>query len=105
MGNLTFKSFAASSYRQVDSYHAGNFFDNFNFFQGADPTHGFVNYQSRGDAQNQGLANNFNNQVYLGVDSNTVNPQGGRKSVRITSNKAYTHGLFIADIAHMPGKF
>jgi hypothetical protein len=32
-----------------------------------------------------------------------VNPAGGRASVRLTSNKAYTHGLFIADISHMPG--
>jgi len=102
-GNATFKMFAAASYRHIDSYHAGNFFDNFNFFQGADPTHGFVKYQSRGNAQSQGLINENNNKVYMGVDSNTVNPSGGRNSVRVTSNKAYTHGLFIADIAHMPG--
>jgi len=103
LGNSTFKSFAASSYRLIDAYHAGNFFNSFNFFQGGDPTHGFVKYQSRGDAQNQGLINENNNRVYMGVDSNTVNPSGGRNSVRVTSNKAYTHGLFIADIAHMPG--
>lgn len=27
----------------------------------------------------------------------------GRPSVRITSTQKYNHGLFIADIAHMPG--
>jgi hypothetical protein len=27
----------------------------------------------------------------------------GRPSIRIEGKKSYTHGLFIADIAHMPG--
>lgn len=27
----------------------------------------------------------------------------GRESVRISTKKTFTHGLFIADIAHMPG--
>jgi beta-glucanase (GH16 family) len=39
--------------------------------------------------------------VFLGVDSKTVNT-AGRNSVRMGSHKLYTHGLFIADIAHMP---
>jgi hypothetical protein len=43
--------------------------------------------------------------VYLGVDYTTfLNESGpGRKSVRLTSKKAYAKGLFIADICHMPG--
>lgn len=44
--------------------------------------------------------------VYMGVDSVTMlNPNGtvGRNSVRITSQKSWTHGLFISDINHMPG--
>jgi beta-glucanase (GH16 family) len=41
----------------------------------------------------------------MGVDSlTTLDPSGpGRKSVRIESKKSWNHGLFIADIAHMPG--
>ncbi|KAE8445251.1 hypothetical protein EG329_013623 [Mollisiaceae sp. DMI_Dod_QoI] len=41
----------------------------------------------------------------MGVDYTTVlNPNGGlgRDSVRITSNKAWIHGLVILDLAHMP---
>ena len=38
----------------------------------------------------------------LGVDYKTMNPSSGRESVRVSSNKAYTHGLIIGDIAHMP---
>lgn len=30
-------------------------------------------------------------------------PGVGRKSVRITSQKSWTHALFISDIVHMPG--
>lgn len=100
----TYQQYAAADYHLVDSYTASNFFSSFSLFTGSDPTHGYVNYQSYSDASNEGLINTNNNQIYLGVDSTTYNPGSpGRKSVRVTSNKAYTHGLFIADIAHMPG--
>jgi hypothetical protein len=100
----TYHQYSAAAYSLVDTYDASNFFSSFNFFTGGDPTHGYVNYQDQSDAQNVGLINTNNNQVYLGVDHTTLNPgSAGRKSVRVSSNKAYTHGLFIADIAHMPG--
>ena len=41
----------------------------------------------------------------LRVDSThnyTNTPGSGRPSVRLESKEAYTHGLFIADFAHMP---
>ena len=97
----TYAQYAAATYRLVDTYNSGNFFSSFNFFTGTDPTSGFVNYQSQSAAQSQGLINTNNGQVYLGVDHTTLNPPSpGRASVRVTSNKGYTHGLFIADIAH-----
>ncbi|PQE16330.1 hypothetical protein CJF32_00006223 [Rutstroemia sp. NJR-2017a WRK4] len=99
----TYRQYAAATYKLVDNYNAANFFSSFSFYSGADPTHGYVSYQSQSAAQSAGLINTNNNQVYLGVDHTTVNPSAGRASVRISSNKAYTHGLFIADIAHMPG--
>lgn len=37
----------------------------------------------------------------MGVDNTTVTSTG-RQSVRLTSNKAYNHGLIILDVAHMP---
>ncbi|KAI2635392.1 concanavalin A-like lectin/glucanase domain-containing protein [Xylaria nigripes] len=80
--------------------------DRFHFFTGQDPTHGFVDYQSK----EQALASNLVsvdefNRVRIGVDSiNTYSTRDrGRPSVRITSNDAFTHGLFMADFAHMPG--
>lgn len=40
----------------------------------------------------------------MGVDFSTHDPiSPGRDSVRVHSKKTYTHGLFIADIKHMPG--
>ena len=42
------------------------------------------------------------NAIYMGVDHITQSPSG-RASVRVSSNKAYDHGLFVIDVAHMPG--
>jgi hypothetical protein len=104
--NASYLEYAAAVYSLKDTYNAGNFFSSFSLFSGADPTGGFVNYQgSLSSAQSAGLVNTNNNQVYMGVDhaSTISTSSSGRKSIRVTSNKAYTHGLFIADIAHMPG--
>jgi hypothetical protein len=96
-------SAAGKSYSLVDSYDATNFFSEFSFFTGGDPTNGFVHFQSGAAANQSGLAGYVNGAVYLGVDHKTTNPAGGRNSVRVSSNKAYTHALIVADIAHMPG--
>ena len=94
---------ASNSYALVDSYDATNFLNEFSFFSAADPATGFVKYEEKADANKSGIAGYMNGAVYLGVDHVTTNPAGGRDSVRVTSNKAYTHGLIIADIPHMPG--
>lgn len=94
---------ANAAYSLEDNYDDQNFFSEFDFFDGADPTDGFVSFANAGTANMTGLAGYSNGAVYLGVDHTTLNPAGGRGSVRVTSNKAYTHGLFIADISHMPG--
>ncbi|KAI1426839.1 glycoside hydrolase family 16 protein [Xylaria sp. FL1777] len=91
----------------LSTHYAGQgLLDSFSFFTGEDPTNGFVSYQSREAA----LASNLIsidelNRVRLGVDSvNTYSTSDkGRPSVRLTSNDQFTHGLFIADFAHMPG--
>jgi hypothetical protein len=63
-------------------------------------------YVSAADADTLGLAGpGANGASYIGVDHSTtlVTSGPGRNSVRIGSKKTWTHGLFIADIAHMPG--
>jgi hypothetical protein len=94
---------ASAQYTIQDTYDTSNFFDSFSFFSGGDPTHGFVEYANTQTANETSLAGYANNAIYLGVDHTTMNPSGGRASVRMTSNAAYTHGLFITDIEHMPG--
>ncbi|TVY13760.1 putative endo-1,3(4)-beta-glucanase [Lachnellula arida] len=104
---LIFGSSAAASTYNLDTKLAGSsFFDNFNFYTGPDPTNGFVNYVSAAEAATLGLAGpGPNGAMYIGVDHSTTlsTSAPGRKSVRISSKKSWTHGLFIADIAHMPG--
>ncbi|RDW84455.1 hypothetical protein BP6252_02045 [Coleophoma cylindrospora] len=97
---------ASAGYTLQDNYDHTNFFSEFDFFTAPDPTQGFVTYVSAAVANSSGIAGYVaatpNNVVYLGVDHTTMNPSGGRSSVRVTSSKSYTKGLFIADIAHMP---
>jgi hypothetical protein len=98
----TLHQLATRAYSLVDSYTSDNFFSEFSYFLGTDPTAGDVVYEPADVAVAEGLTNTNNGQIYMGVDHTTVNPPGGRPSVRLTSNKVYNHGLFIADIAHMP---
>ncbi|KAH7890865.1 glycoside hydrolase family 16 protein [Phlebopus sp. FC_14] len=93
------------TYAIEDFYQADDFFNEWSFFTGADPTGGNVAYQGLSDAQSKGLAyvDDCDNSTVLAVDSTSTVPAGGnRNSVRITSNKNYTGGLFILDAASMP---
>ncbi len=101
-GVLTLATQAQGAYTIQDSYDASNFFENFEFFNGPDPTSGFVQYVDAATANSTGLAGYANNGIYLGVDYQTQNPAAGRASVRLTTTKSYTHGLIVADIAHQP---
>ncbi|KAI1761104.1 concanavalin A-like lectin/glucanase domain-containing protein [Hypoxylon sp. FL1150] len=96
----------ATGYSLSTHYGGQGLLDNFSFFTGHDPNNGFVDYQSKENA----LANNLvsiddeYSSVRLGVDWNSTysTSDKGRPSVRLTSQDSFTHGLFIADIYHMP---
>ena len=103
-----------SNYYALDTEYSGaSFFDGFNFFTDADPTHGFVTYVDETTAASSGLISAATGQnAKMSVDAvhtyrSDVDYSGvnglGRPSVRIESTKSWTHGLFIADIKHMPG--
>lgn len=95
---------AAQAQYVLDSfYDVNNFFDEFSFFSEQDPTNGFVEYVNSDTAFNMNLASTDDNVIRVGADSTEANPANGRKSVRMTSNKAFTHGLIIGDFSHMPG--
>lgn len=93
---------ASAAYTLEDNYDHTNFFSEFDFFTATDPTEGFVQYVSASAANLSGIAGYVtatpNDAVYLGVDHTTMNPSGGRASVRVSSSKSYTKGLFIADM-------
>ncbi|KAM0250550.1 hypothetical protein ACHAQJ_008560 [Trichoderma viride] len=103
LGALFAAGVANAQYSLDVTYDASNFFSSFDFFTDSDPTHGFVEYVDASTANSLGLAGTSSGGVYMGVDSTTQSPSNGRKSVRVTSQQSFTHGLFIADIAHMPG--
>lgn len=99
----SYSNSASGSYFLQDNYNSSNFFSGFDFFSEADPTRGFVKYRSAVEANAQSLAGFANGAVYLGADHLTMNPTTpGRGSVRVSSKKSFTKGLFIADILHMP---
>lgn len=63
-----------------------DFFDNFDYFTGYDPTGGYATSST----------------AILRVDTSETNATTGRKSVRITSKKRYSRGLFVFDIVNTP---
>ncbi|KAH7147102.1 glycoside hydrolase family 16 protein [Dactylonectria estremocensis] len=99
----TYKIAHATIYSLSITYDTTNFFTSFDFFNEKDPTNGFVEYVGFETAVSEGLAGDRNGAIYMGVNTTTVSPASGRKSVRVTSQTSFTHGLFIADIIHMPG--
>ncbi|KAH8177273.1 glycosyl hydrolases family 16 domain-containing protein [Sarocladium implicatum] len=95
------------TYSLVDTYGGENFFDNFDYFTGYDPTFGFVHYVPKPQADQLNLTYATADSAVLRVDT-SVGPESepnastGRFSVRITSQKTYDSGLFIFDVRHSP---
>ncbi|KAB2572012.1 putative endo-1,3(4)-beta-glucanase [Lasiodiplodia theobromae] len=103
-----------------DAYwHGETFFDNFDFLTSkeymrdptlnrSDPTNGFVNYVDESTAINSSLLEiTGNGNPRWGVDTTHKYKLGadwGRPSIRLESKDSWTHGLFMVDIAHMPGQ-
>ncbi|KAL0260005.1 hypothetical protein SLS55_005748 [Diplodia seriata] len=92
---------SAAAYTLVRDYAPQHFFNNFGFYDGDDPTHGTVAYQSRQDAAAKNLISTTDSTVRIGVDS-TNKVDDGRPSVRIFSNDTYNQGILLVDVMHMP---
>ena len=80
----------------------GNFFEQFTFWDTADPTDGFVDYLDQEAAQSANLISSSPSQVQMRVNSEDTTTTG-RQSVRLTSTQVYQTGLVVLDLAHMPG--
>lgn len=94
---------ATASYGLLHTFDQSNFFQNFSFYSGSDPTDGFVQYLGYEEATAAGLASVESGNVYLGADFTNTYTTEGRPSTRVESNFEFTQGLLIADLAHMPG--
>lgn len=101
--NSSAPSGSGGKFKQEVMYKGEDFFSQWDFFTEDDPTHGLVNYQSQGDAESKHLAFVDGDATILAVDATkTLQPGQKRDSVRITSKKKWSAGLFIADFSHMP---
>jgi hypothetical protein len=76
-----------------------DFYGNFDFFTGPDPTEGFVQFVDEATGRETGLINSTG--VSWGVDMTNKTPNG-RPSIRMESKKSYDSGLIVLDVAHMP---
>lgn len=95
---------STATWSLVDNYSGSTFFDNWNFFDYADPTNGYVDYLSKADAVAANLTYvNSAGQAVTAVDSTNDYANGtNRPSVRLQSKKSYATGLVLWDIEHMP---
>ena len=102
--------FAASAlaqqvqYSLTDAFSGTQFFDAFVWETFNDPTHGRVNYVDISTAIKSNLSYASGSKFIMRADSTSIVPSyaRGRDSVRITSKTAYTEGLYILDLSHMP---
>ncbi|KAH9834688.1 glycoside hydrolase family 16 protein [Teratosphaeria destructans] len=95
----------SAQYSLDSSFYGVDFFDNFDFYTDPDPTLGFVQYVNRTFANQTGMLATSDTQAAWGVDNTELfnaSAAFGRYSVRLTSNRAWTHGLFVLNLAHMP---
>jgi len=92
----------AIDYVLLTEYNATQFFPLFNFFTSPDPTNGYVNYVTESAAVAENLTYVADDIVYIGADQTNIASGSGRNSVRVESKLAWTEGLFIMDLLHMP---
>mmetsp|Transcript_38441 Transcript_38441/g.108726 ORF Transcript_38441/g.108726 Transcript_38441/m.108726 type:complete len:442 (-) Transcript_38441:30-1355(-) len=91
-----------SLYVMSDNYlETSDFFSKFSFFEGPDPTRGFVEFLGYDAALEAGIVNATEDRVYMGTDTTHKAPTG-RRSVRIASRATYQAGLFIIRLDHLP---
>ncbi|KAG6861451.1 hypothetical protein C0995_016542 [Termitomyces sp. Mi166 len=95
---------SAKTYTLEDMYQGESFLNDWDFMEGADPTRGSVMYQSKEKAVAKHLAYvQSDGTTVLAVDDATVLANGKpRDSIRISTKKRYSGGLFIADFYAMP---
>jgi hypothetical protein len=104
-------AYPSAPYTLVKDYQAGTsaFWSNFNFYTGADPKGGFVQYglaysvdcRFQSPTSGADMYWNWQNVSYIAPDWWNQAPSG-RRSLRLEGIAVYTQVLVIADFAHFP---
>ncbi|OTB07699.1 glycoside hydrolase family 16 protein [Hypoxylon sp. CI-4A] len=102
-----YPDYSRLNYSLSDNYTGTSFFDKFNYFEGYDPSSGFVHYVPETTATSLNLTYATSDRAVIKVDTsvgNTSSPDAstGRFSVRLESKTQYNSGLFIFDVYHTP---
>jgi len=99
-----YPDYSTLSYTLQDTYSGTDFFDNFDYFTGYDPSSGFVHYVPAETATSSeyNLTYASSSSAVLRVDTTDTDASTGRYSVRITSKNQYDSGLFIFDVLNSP---
>ena len=97
-----YPDYSKLNYAVVDNYTGANFFDNFDYFTGYDPSAGFVHYVDQEGSEQMNLTFASSTSAVMRVDTSVADASTGRFSVRITSKNTYNDGLFVFDVLHTP---
>ncbi|KAH7105249.1 glycoside hydrolase family 16 protein [Auriculariales sp. MPI-PUGE-AT-0066] len=91
------------SYKLTRNVVGRQFYDNFRFFSGPDPTAGLVEYQTLENARRLNLTSADAGSFIIAGDSTSIlKPGQGRKSTRIESSWTLGNHVHILDLGHMP---
>jgi len=99
---LFLPSVAVAAYLPQYSMQGPTFWDHWDFFTAADPTHGYIKYVDQPTCEAAGIINSTATQVFMSPDLRKVQHNSPRDSVRLTSKASFNGGLFILDVAHSP---
>ncbi|UZJ56678.1 hypothetical protein CBS101457_005998 [Exobasidium rhododendri] len=91
----------AATWNLTDTIAPNDFETAFDWFNATDPTNGLVLYQTLAEATAANLSVVSNDQFVMSVDTTEVQ-LAGRKSIRITSKKSYSDGVYVLNVAHVP---
>ncbi|PWY97448.1 hypothetical protein BCV70DRAFT_143002, partial [Testicularia cyperi] len=95
-------SATSANWTQTAAMVGNDFFDAFDWYTQTDPTNGLVNYQSMANAQSQNLSFVDSDGHFVMAVSTSETALQGRNSVRITSKKAYSDGVYVLNVTHVP---
>lgn len=91
----------AVSWKRADSIVGNDFYNAFNFFNGRDPTNGYVTYVAKEQAVQKKLTSVDGDSFRLAIDTTPFAPNG-RAGVRLQSKALYTDGVYILKAKHVP---